>query len=87
MTNAQLTEEATVAYHAFQEMRDSKQTYFTLLQEIDNKYKDGGEANNEETEELEKLLALHSKKVEAFNNAMSAVEDFEARDALIKLMS
>jgi hypothetical protein len=87
MTDNQLTEEATVAYQAFQEMRDSKQIYFAYLQEIDVKYKDGGEASNDETEELSKLLSLHSEKVAAFNDAMSAVEDFAARDALIKLMS
>jgi hypothetical protein len=87
MSDHQLTAEAAVAYQAFQEMRDSKQSYFSLLQEIDSKYKDGGEANSNETEELEKLLATHSEKVTAFNDAMSAVEDFEARDALIKLMS
>lgn len=87
MSDSQLTEEARMAYQAFQEMRDSKQTYFTLLQDIDIKYKDGGEANDDETEELSKLLATHSEKVASFNEAMSAVEDFEARDALIKLMS
>jgi hypothetical protein len=87
MSDIQLTAEASVAYQAFQEMRESKQTYFALLQEIDVKYKDGGKASSNETEELSKLLATHSEKVAAFNDAMSAVEDFEARDALIKLMS
>lgn len=87
MPDSQLTEEASIAYQAFQEMRESKQTYFSFLQDIDVKYKDGGEASNEETEELSKLLAKHSEKVSAFNDAMSAVENFEARDALIKLMS
>ena len=87
MSETQLTEEATIAYQAFQEMRDSKQIYFAYLQEIDVKYNNGGEASNDETEELSKLLAKHSEKVAAFNDAMSAVEDFEARDTLIKLMS
>ncbi len=87
MPDSQLTEEASIAYQAFQKMRESKQTYFSFLQEIDVKYKDGGEASSDETEELAKLLARHSEKVAAFNDAMSAVEDFDARDALIKLMS
>lgn len=87
MSNVTLTAEASTAYQAFQEMRDSKQTYFTYLQEIDVKYKDGGDASSDETEELARLLEQHSKKVAVFNDAMSAVEDFEARDALIKLMS
>ncbi len=87
MSDDQLTEEASIAYRAFQEMRESKQTYFAFLQEIDVKYKPGGEASSEETEELSKLLAVHDKNVHAFNGAMNAVEDFEARNALIKLMS
>ena len=87
MSETQLTEEASIAYQAYQEMRESKNTYFSLLQEIDIKYKDGGEASNDETEELSKLLAAHSEKVNAFNDAMSAVEDFDAKEALIKLMS
>lgn len=87
MPETQLTEEASIAYQAFQEMRESKNTYFSFLQEIDGKYKDGGEASNDETEELSKLLSNHSEKVTAFNDAMSAVEDFEAKEALIKLMS
>ena len=87
MTEAQLTEEASIAYQAYQEMCGSKQTYFTLLQEIDVKYKEGGQASNNETEELAKLLSEHSGKVAAFNDAMSAVEDFDAKNALIKLMS
>ncbi|MEM6998240.1 MAG: hypothetical protein AAF419_00195 [Pseudomonadota bacterium] len=87
MPDNQLTEEASIALQAYQEMCDSKDIYFTLLQEIDEKYKDGGQANSNETEELAKLLSEHSEKVHAFNTAMSAVEDFEARNALIKLMS
>jgi hypothetical protein len=87
MTDSQLTEEASIAYHAFQQMQKSKKNYFSFLQEIDVKYKSGGEASSEETEELSKLLAKHDEKVAAFNAAMRAVEDFEARDALIKLMS
>lgn len=87
MPETQLTQEASIAYQAFQKMRESKQTYFSFLQDIDVKYKSGGKASDTETEELAKLLAEHSEKVTAFNEAMSAVENFEARDALIKLMS
>jgi hypothetical protein len=87
MPDTQLTEEASIAYQAFQKMRESKQAYFSFLQDIDTKYKSGGEASDTETEELAKLLAKHSEKVAAFNDAMAAVEAFEARDALIKLIS
>ncbi len=87
MSDTQLTEEASIAYRAFQEMRKSKQTYFSFLQVIDVKYKSGGEASSGETEELAKLLAEHDKNVSMFNTAMTAIEDFDARTALIKLMS
>ncbi|HIF50535.1 MAG TPA: hypothetical protein EYQ42_03220 [Thiotrichaceae bacterium] len=87
MPESQLTAEASIAYQSFQKMRESKQVYFTFLQEIDVKYKSDGEATSTETEELGELLAAHDKNVAAFNEAMNAVEDFEARDALIKLMS
>jgi hypothetical protein len=87
MPDSQLTEEASIAYQAFQQMRESKQTYFSFLQVIDVKYKSGGEASSDETEELSKLLAKHDENVATFNTAMKAVEDFDARDALIKLMS
>lgn len=87
MPETQLTEEASIAYQAFQKMRESKQIYFSFLQDIDAKYKTGGKATESETEELGKLLAVHDKNVMAFNDAMNAVENFEARDALIKLIS
>ena len=87
MPDSQLTAEASVAYHAFQEMRKSKQSYFEFLQNIEAKYKSGGEASSEETDDLAKRLAIHDKNVAAFNDAMNAVEDFDAKNDLIKLMS
>ena len=87
MSDAQLTEEASIAYKGFQTMRESKQTYFTFLQDIDIKYKSGGEASSAETEQLAALLAKHDKNVTTFNTAMAAVVDMDARNTLIKLMS
>ena len=68
-------------------MSKSKQAYFSFLQEIDTRYKSGGAASIAETLQLEKLLGVHDKNVIAFNTAMSAVTDPEARMVLIKLMS
>lgn len=82
-----LSNEAKVAYQAFQDMKTSKDAYFHFLQDIDTKYKDGGTASIAENLQLEKLLKAHDKNVSVFNTAMSAVEDVEARNALIKLMS
>ena len=87
MTADGLTEEARIAYQAFQDMSKSKQAYFSLLQDIDTKYKEGGAPSIAENLQLEKLLSVHDKNVIAFNTAMAAIEDIEARTALIKLMS
>lgn len=87
MTIDDLTEEAKIAYQAFQDMGKSKQSYFVLLQEIDVKYKSGGAPSIAENLQLEKLLGIHDKNVVAFNTAMTAVKDVESRNALIKLMS
>lgn len=82
-----LTTEAKIAYQAFHDMRVSKEAYFHFLQDIDIKYKAGGAASIAENLQLEKLLGLHDKNVIAFNTAMAAVEDVDARNALIKMMS
>ena len=82
-----LSEEARIAYQAYQDMGESKRAYFSLLQEIDEKYKNGGAASDDETELLSRLLSEHDKNVVAFNTAMQAVVDVDARTALIKLMS
>ena len=87
MTTEELSEEAKIAYQAFQDMSKSKQAYFTLLQEFDEKYKSGGAPSIAENLQLEKLLGEHDKNVAAFNTAMSVIEDPESRMALIKLMS
>lgn len=87
MTVEELTAEAKVAYQAFQDMAKSKQTYFVFLQDIDVKYKSGGTASIAENLQLEKLLGVHDKNVLAFNTAMAAVEDLDARNVLIKVMS
>ncbi len=82
-----LTAEARVAFQAFQDMSKSKNTYFSLLQEIDEKYKNGGAPSISESLQLEQLLKQHDKNVLAFNTAMAAVEDHDARLQLIQMMS
>ncbi|MCG8380198.1 MAG: hypothetical protein MI865_12100 [Proteobacteria bacterium] len=83
----ELSEEAKVAYQAFVDMSKSKEAYFSYLQDIDTKYKDGGGPSIAENLQLEKLLNEHDKNVLAFNTAMAAIEDADSRNALIKLMS
>jgi hypothetical protein len=79
-----LPAEAQAAWNAYQVMGKSKVEYFGLLQEIDQKYKQGGSPSIAENLQLEKLLTTHSEKVAAFNAAMQAVTDKEARELLLK---
>jgi hypothetical protein len=79
-----LPAEAQAAWDAYQVMGKSKVEYFSLLQEIDQKYKQGGSPSIAENLQLEKLLTTHSEKVAAFNAAMQAVTDKEARELLLK---
>lgn len=83
----ELSEKARIALRAFQDMNQSKNVYFQLLQDLDEKYKNGGAASIAENLQLEKLLKEHDNNVAAFSTAMSAVEDAEDRAQLIKLMS
>jgi transketolase len=87
MSIEDLTVEAKIAYQAFKDMANSKQAYFVFLQDIDDKYKSGGATSIAENLQLEKLLSIHDKNVVAFNTAMAAVKDVDARNALIKVMS
>lgn len=79
-----LPPEAQAAWDAYQVMGKSKIEYFGLLQEIDQKYKQGGSPSIAENLQLEKLLNAHSEKVTAFNEAMQAVTDQTARELLLK---
>jgi len=51
-----LPEEAQNAWLAYQAMSESKKTYFTLLQELDMKYKKRGSPTLAENLRLEELL-------------------------------
>lgn len=81
-----LSEEASQALSAYHAMSASKQAYFEHLQMIDVKYKDGGNANEDEEKVLGDLLLAHDKCVTAFNLAMEKVVDANDRLALIKQM-
>lgn len=75
---------AQYAWEAYQAMANSKAAYFSLLQELDQKYRAGGTPSIAENLQLEKLLAAHNEKVSAFNEAMQAVTDKEARELLLE---
>ena len=87
-TAFKLPQEAQCAWEAYQAMGSSKAAYFGLLQELDQKYRQGGSPSIAENLQLEKLLSIHNGKVTAFNQAMQAVTDRDARESLLKkLMS
>lgn len=83
-TAIKLPEEAQAAWDAYQEMSKTKTAYFNFLQELDQRYKEGGSPGIAENLRLEELLKAHDKKVAAFSQAMNKVEDKEARVALLQ---
>lgn len=86
-TAIKLPAEAQAAWDAYQLMGKSKIEYFGLLQEASRKYKHGGSPTIAENLQLEKLLKAHGEKVTAFNEAMQAVTDKEARELLLKKLT
>ncbi len=86
-SDAGLPEEAQAAWNAYQAMGKSKSEYFTFLQGIDQKYKQNGSPTTAENSRLEELLKVHDEKVTAFNEAMSAVQDNDARELLLKKLT
>ncbi len=82
-TNDTLPPEAQAALNAYQSMSESKKAYFSLLSEIDQKYREGGSPTIAENLQLEKLLGAHNEAVAAFNEAMQAVTELEVRELLL----
>lgn len=78
-----LPAEVRAALEAYHQMGQSKQTYFSLLQELDEKYRDGGAPSIAENLQLEKFLKVHDENVSAFNEAMQAVTEPAARELLL----
>lgn len=79
---------AQAAWQAYLAMRAGKSNYFTLLSEIDQRARGGGEpATLAESLLLEKLLGEHSASVHRFSAAMAAVTDPAVREALMRKMA
>ena len=82
--NENLSPEIAAAWHAYQSMGASKDDYFSLLQALDEKYKNGGEPGIAESLRLEQLLSDHDRKVKLFNRAVSAITDPGAKQQLME---
>ncbi len=78
---------AELAWLAYQAMGESKKRYFDFLQQLKQKYQINEMPSIAENLKLEKLLREHDKKVAAFSDAMSNIEDPAARLALITKLS
>ena len=78
--------ETTAAWQAWQAMNVSKDNYFSLLQALDEKYKNSGSPSIAENLKLEQLLGEHDQKVKRFTQAMAAVTDPEAKQQLLELL-
>jgi D-serine deaminase-like pyridoxal phosphate-dependent protein len=80
---AALPADAKQAWEAYLAMCESKQAYFSLLSEVDEKYKTAGQPTQDESERLAELLQRHDECVMTFNQAMAAVTDPASRQALL----
>ena len=81
-----LSPDIEAAWQAYQSMCASKDDYFSLLQALDEKYKNGGEPGIAESLRLEQLLSEHDKKVKLFNQAMAAITGPDAKLQLLELL-
>ena len=81
-----LSPEIETAWQAYQSMCASKDDYFSLLQALDEKYKNGGEPGIAESLRLEQLLSEHDKKVKLFTRAMAAITSPDAKLQLMELL-
>lgn len=86
-TKDALPAEVEQAWLAYQAMGESKKTYFGFLQELDQKYNKNESPSIAENLKLEQLLKVHDTKVTAFNEAMSKVEQPDARQALMSMLT
>ena len=82
-----LSPETTAAWQAYQSMCASKDDYFSLLQALDEKYKNGGEPGIAESLKLEQLLSEHDRKVKLFNRAVATITDPGAKKQLLELLT
>ena len=81
---ADLPVDARRAWQAYLAMRDSKEAYFSLLSEIEQKYRNWGKPTQEESGRLAELLQQHDAGVRAFTEAMATVTSETSRQALLQ---
>lgn len=83
---ADLPIDARRAWQAYLAMRESKEAYFSLLSEIEQKYRNRGKPTQEESGRLAELLQQHDTGVRVFSEAMAGVTSEASRQALLKLL-
>ena len=75
------------ALAAYESMRRSKAAYFTLLNDIDRKTRDGEAPSLAASLQLERLLGAHTGAVRTFTAAMAQVTEPAAREELVRTLS
>ena len=80
-----LPEAALPAWRAYEAMLETKDAHFSLLEELETKYRDGGRRSLAEGRRLEQLLANHDTQVRAFRRSVTALQqqDLAAHHALL----
>ena len=80
-----LPDTALPAWQAYEAMLKTKDAHFSLLEELETKYRDGGRRTLAEGRRLEHLLAEHDAQVHAFRHSIAALqqEDLAAHHALL----
>ena len=80
-----LPDVALPAWRAYEAMLQTKDAHFSLLEELEAKYRDGGRRTLAEGRRLEQLLAAHDAQVRAFRQSVVALqqEDLAAHHALL----
>ena len=81
-----LPETAEHAWHAYEEMLGSKTAHFSYLQQLEDKYRHGGQRSLAEGAHLNQLLAAHDARVKAFRLAITELSqlDLSAHQTLIE---
>lgn len=82
----ELSVDAQIVYTAFCEMSISKENYFKLLHNIEDKKREGKQPSIGEPIELQKLMAVHDDRVAKFSQAMKKISDQQDRQKLLHLM-
>ena len=81
-----LAQAALPAWQTYEAMLRTKAAHFSMLEELEEKYRHAGQRTLAEGVRLEQLLQAHDRQVKAFRQALSQLQrcDLAAHQALIE---